>query len=173
LSSFSSQSNPVFETSFSKPGPALSSIAGSPATPPFFFIQTECGRFIDSSLPQGIVLSDYQSAGLQGQLFSMSADGIITDVSTQRVLDCRDVRKGSAVVLMHSTGSSSQRWKIGHDGSISLLDAALCLDVKGSVAALAPIIVWKPHGRSNQRFRIVSAPHSHARCSFSVHSSHV
>lgn len=107
----------------------------------------------------GRLLADHHAAGSQGQLFSMSASGIITDATTQRVLDCRDVRKGCSVGLAAPNGSSSQRWKISPDGIISLLDAALCLDVssKGSTAALAPLIVWTPHGRSNQRFRIVSA----------------
>jgi hypothetical protein len=150
---------PVLELSHSRPGPASSSLSSGPRplTPPFFFIQTECGRFIDSSVQQGLVLADYQSSGAQGQIFSMSFDGIITDLTTQLVLDGRDVTKGGSVMLMQPTGSPSQLWKINLDGSICLQNFALCLDVKGGqMRALAPLILWTPHGRSNQRFRIVS-----------------
>jgi hypothetical protein len=159
LSSFRSQSDSRFESRLSKPDLVSSVGDPHPGTPPLFFIQTECGRFVDCSLPQGVVLADHHAAGSQGQLFSMSATGVITDATTQRVLDCRDVRKGSPVALAAPSGSASQRWKISPDGSISLVDAALCLDVssKGGMAALSPLIVWIPHGRSNQRFRIVSS----------------
>ena len=141
-----------------QPAPPPPSHANPVWTPPFFFIQTECGRFIDSSLPQGLVLADYQSAGGQGQLFTISADGIITDATTHRVLDCKDLKKGNSIVLVNPNGSFTQRWKICPDGSICTRDAALCLDVKGGqMSALTPLIVWTPHGKMNQRFRIVSA----------------
>ena len=104
------------------------------------------------------MLADYQSAGGQGQLFTISADGIITDATTHRVLDCKDLKKGNSIVLVNPNGSFTQRWKICPDGSICTRDAALCLDVKGGqMSALTPLIVWTPHGKMNQRFRIVSA----------------
>lgn len=150
------QGDPSFELLFGRRQSPPLPVANA-GMPPFFFIQTECGRYVDSSLPQGLVIADHQSAGGQGQLFSMSADGIITDATTHRVLDCRDVKKGNSILLVNPSGSSTQRWKICPDGSICLRDAALCLDVRGGqMAALTPLIVWTPHGKTNQRFRIVS-----------------
>lgn len=167
----------ALQSSASKPSLPPFSAAASSAAPPLFFIQTECGRYVDSSLPQGLVLSDHAAAAGRGQLFSMSHDGVITDVTTQLVLDCKEVKKGSSVVLTHPNGSSSQRWVMCPDGSIRLLDAAaaLSLDVRRHIAALAPLIVWTPHGRANQRFRIVSAFWFHLEiiCSAPVsHASH-
>lgn len=149
----------AFQSSASNPSIPPVNAPANPGAPPLFFIQTECGRYVDSSLPQGLVLSDHAAAAGRGQLFSMSRDGVITDATTQLALDCKQVKKGSSVVLTQPSGSLSQRWVMCPDGSIRLLDAAaaLSLDVRGHIAALAPLIVWTPHGRANQRFRIVSA----------------
>jgi hypothetical protein len=112
---------------------------------------------VDSSLPQGLVLADHQSRAFHGQLFSIAADGVITDATTQRVLDCTEAKRGSHVALANRSGSCTQRWSICADGSVRLQDAALCLDVRGGkMTALSPLIVWAPHGKANQRFRIVS-----------------
>ena len=149
-------SHALFESCIDKSGLA-GSAAAAPRVPPLFFLQTECGRYVDSSLPHGLVLADHQSRAFHGQLFSIATDGVITDATTQRVLDCREATRGSTVALANRSGSSTQRWSICADGSVRLQDAALCLDVRGGkMTALSPLIVWAPHGKANQRFRIVS-----------------
>ncbi len=149
-------SHALFESCIDKSG-HVGSAAAAPRVPPLFFLQTECGRYVDSSLPQGLVLADHQSRAFHGQLFSIAADGVITDATTQRVLDCTEAKRGSHVALANRSGSCTQRWSICADGSVRLQDAALCLDVRGGkMTALSPLIVWAPHGKANQRFRVVS-----------------
>jgi hypothetical protein len=139
-------------------------------------------RYADSFFPSGALVNvgsgkcmDVRSltAGTQPKIYSCfgGAGQIWTyDTNTKAVtigdpdlcLRAAGTTNGSAIVIDACTGAKNEQWELvpsatGLSGIVRSVESGLALDVAGgNTADGTPILLWSPHGGTNQQWTVTS-----------------